>query len=233
MSGEKVSIEPFFSVLKSLDQSGSVYFLEGGQAVNLWTSYIYDEFGKDSGLEPYLPFTSKDRDVFVGKDALRFFENAAGTLYKSQSPAEGQPGIYVLPEDDSLHVDLMTSVYGIPMSQIPRDQACPAGRGSLRPLPHLSLQSKVPQSRQTPSSRKTRWQARRHDDLHPARLFLSSCRRTFRRQPHRAPSHQGTQIPRRNLHQRSSRQTDPPTARDPPRKAHPSRPPHFRFTPGP
>lgn len=120
MNSEKVGPEAFFPVLKALNETGATYFLEGGQAVNIWARHVQSHVEDCSALLRYDPFTSKDCDIYVDLEAVRFFEQAGGQLHKSQSPADGQFAIYVLPENDTLHIDLMTSVYGIPLAQIPR-----------------------------------------------------------------------------------------------------------------
>lgn len=120
MNADKVGPEVFFDLLQSLHASGCRYFLEGGQAVNFWTTYFRDLYEGTLDLEQYKPFASKDCDIWVDYAAFKYFESEPGQLRKSDSPADGQVAIYTLPGKDSLTVDLMTSVYGIPMQELDR-----------------------------------------------------------------------------------------------------------------
>ena len=120
MKGDMVGPEVFFDLLQSLYASGGRYFLEGGQAVNVWARYFRALHQDSLGLDPFDPFASKDCDIWVDYETFKFFETEPGQLRKSQSPADGQVAIYTLPGKDALTVDLMTSVYGIPMHELDR-----------------------------------------------------------------------------------------------------------------
>jgi len=120
MKGDMVGPEVFFDLLQSLHASGCRYFLEGGQAVNVWARYFRALHEDSLGLDPFDPFASKDCDIWVDYDAFKYFESEPGQLRKSDSPADGQVAIYTLSGKDALTVDLMTSVYGIPMHELDR-----------------------------------------------------------------------------------------------------------------
>jgi hypothetical protein len=52
----------FLKVIQALNKSGEFYAVIGGQASNLWAQkYI----GKDETLSQFIPFTSKDLDIFI------------------------------------------------------------------------------------------------------------------------------------------------------------------------
>lgn len=114
-------ISDYAAFLHKLGASNTDYFLEGGQAVNFWAEY-YSVKGADSGLAPFLPFTSKDCDIWVSYAAYKYLRSQpdGGTLIEGTSPADGQLGIFSLDTDPKIAVDLMTNVYGIPQDKIPR-----------------------------------------------------------------------------------------------------------------
>jgi len=68
--------------LLKLKEHGLNYFIEGGQAVNLW-ALRYLKVAPD--LKNYLPFNSKDCDIWVDYDTLRKISSVLkGRLIKSE-----------------------------------------------------------------------------------------------------------------------------------------------------
>jgi len=93
--------------LTTLDHEGMAYFMEGGQAVNLWAEYYAAKLGGDSRLSQYRPFSSKDCDIWVSHAALQYLEKSVrlGTFQKGSSPVDGQIAIYTILGNPSLTVD--------------------------------------------------------------------------------------------------------------------------------
>jgi len=114
-------ISDYSAFLNKLGTSNTDYFLEGGQAVNFWAEY-YSGKGAEASLAPFLPFTSKDCDIWVSYAAFKYLRSQpdGGTLIVGTSPADGQLGIFSLDTEPKIAVDLMTNVYGIPQDKIPR-----------------------------------------------------------------------------------------------------------------
>lgn len=117
MSETRVS--DYLSFLQDLETSGADHFLEGGQAVNFWAEY-FSAKGAEAVLAPLMPFTSKDCDIWVSHAALQYLRTKAddGQLIEGTSPADGQLGIFTIQGNPSVHVDIMTNVYGIPGNKI-------------------------------------------------------------------------------------------------------------------
>jgi hypothetical protein len=112
-------INDYASFLRDLGSSGADYFLEGGQAVNFWAEY-YSAKGAEGTLSPFLPFTSKDCDVWVSYEALRYLRSKkeGGRLISGDSPADGQVGVFSIEGSPPICVDIMTNVYGVPEKKI-------------------------------------------------------------------------------------------------------------------
>jgi len=106
----------YTKLLTTLDHEGMAYFMEGGQAVNLWAEYYAAKLGVHSRLSQYRPFSSKDCDIWVSHEALQYLEKLVrlGTFQKGASPVDGQIAIYTIYGNPSLTVDLMGGVYGVP-----------------------------------------------------------------------------------------------------------------------
>ena len=120
MNPREAGIEAYLGFLQSLRASGETYFLEGGQAVNYWAEYI-DSENPARPLEMLRPFTSKDCDVWINHTTWeRLKKSPGGKLRKGTSPSDGQLGILTLNEDPLRVVDLMSTVYGIPLPDQPR-----------------------------------------------------------------------------------------------------------------
>lgn len=120
MNRREAGIAAYLDFLQSLRQSGDTYFVEGGQAVNYWAEYI-DSENPARPLEMLRPFTSKDCDVWVNHTTWeRLKKSLGGKLQKGTSPSDGQLGILTLQEDPLRVVDLMSTVYGIPLQDHPR-----------------------------------------------------------------------------------------------------------------
>jgi hypothetical protein len=115
MKRREAGIEAYLDFLQSLRECGDTYFVEGGQAVNYWAEYI-DAENPGQPLEMLRPFTSKDCDVWINHTTWeRLKKSPGGKLQKGTSPADGQLGILTLQEDPLRVVDLMSTVYGIPL----------------------------------------------------------------------------------------------------------------------
>jgi hypothetical protein len=109
----ETNILDYLAFLQDLDKAEECYFLEGGQAVNFWAEY-YTANAKTKGLQKFIPFTSKDCDVWIGIGAMRYLQSkASGRLLKGKSPADGQIGIFTTGGDSPRTIDLMSGVYGI------------------------------------------------------------------------------------------------------------------------
>ena len=112
--------EAYLGFLESLHRSGTVFFVEGGQAVNFWAEYV-DSMDPARPLDALRPFTSKDCDVWVSHGAWEQLKRApGGKLIKGTSPADGQLAVITLDQEPPLVVDLLTTVYGIPVGEHPR-----------------------------------------------------------------------------------------------------------------
>ncbi len=107
-----MSKEPsvFLDWLRQLSAHNINYFLEGGQAVNLWA---YRFTSEEPELFSYLPFTSKDCDIWIDADGFkRINDILKAHLKKSSSPLDGQLGI-VTSYDNELVLDLLQDVFGL------------------------------------------------------------------------------------------------------------------------
>lgn len=120
MSAPSTRYADYLDFLHSLHSAGADFFVEGGQAVNFWAEYI-ESSGCVHALDPLRPFTSKDCDVWVSSNAWeKIKRKPGGMLRKSESPADGQLAILTLDQEPPLVVDLMTTVYGLRVKDLPR-----------------------------------------------------------------------------------------------------------------
>jgi hypothetical protein len=120
MNCREAGISAYLDFLQSLRESGDTYFVEGGQAVNYWAEYIEAESPLQP-LEMLRPFTSKNCDVWINHTTWERLKKSPGRkLRKGTSPADGQLGILILQENPLRVVDLMSTVYGIPLLDLPR-----------------------------------------------------------------------------------------------------------------
>ncbi|MFT6381949.1 MAG: hypothetical protein ACJAXZ_003444 [Akkermansiaceae bacterium] len=108
----------YVSFLQDLEASGVDHFLEGGQAVNFWAEY-FSAKGTGEDLVSFLPFTSKDCDIWVSYAALQDLraKKSGGRLRTGSSPADGQVGIFTMDGSPPMTIDLLSNVYGIPQSK--------------------------------------------------------------------------------------------------------------------
>ncbi len=105
----------FYDWLNKLSLNNIHYFLEGGQAVNLWAYRFVDE---NTTLKNYLPFTSKDCDIWIDADAFKNISKVLdGSFVRSSSPSDGQLGI-ITSEDQELTLDLLSNVFGLNMDEL-------------------------------------------------------------------------------------------------------------------
>lgn len=112
-------IRDYLSFLQDLGASGLDYFLEGGQAVNFWAEYFSAKGAKEV-LSPFIPFASKDCDVWASYTALQYIRSKGDgcRFLPNSSPADGQVGIVILEGAPERKIDIMTSVYGIAQSRM-------------------------------------------------------------------------------------------------------------------
>lgn len=113
---KSTTVADYADFLTSLDNEGKAYFMEGGQAVNLWAEYYSNASNKKEQLSEFLPFTSKDCDIWVDHETIKHIEqnSPSGSFVKGSSPADGQIAVYTIHGTPTLEVDLMGGVYGIP-----------------------------------------------------------------------------------------------------------------------
>lgn len=120
MNQNRFGFDAYLDFLRSFRTSGEGYFLAGGQAVNFWAEFIDSRFPSQS-LNAFRPFTSKDCDIWINHSAWKHIKRSpGGKLRESTSPADGQLAILTLNDDPPRVVDLMTTVYGIPSTDLPR-----------------------------------------------------------------------------------------------------------------
>jgi hypothetical protein len=118
MNAAEAGVEAYLEYLNSLRKSGAEYFLEGGQAVNFWAEYV-DSRIQGRPLSPMRPFTSKDCDIWVSAVTWDVLKRDPA-VQKGSTPADGQLGILTLSEEPPRMVDVLSSVYGINVSEYPR-----------------------------------------------------------------------------------------------------------------
>lgn len=109
----------FASPLRKIESSQLDYFVEGGQAVNIWAE-VYSEAAPS--VNDLAPFTSKDCDLWVGPELLRQFERILpdGKLIKASDPSQGQLGIYTTNDHPPRIIDLFDRVYGLTQDEVNR-----------------------------------------------------------------------------------------------------------------
>jgi hypothetical protein len=137
MNVGEAGIEAYLEYLGSLRKSGAEYFLEGGQAVNFWAEYI-DSRIQRKPLSPMRPFTSKDCDIWVSAGTWEILKRDP-SVQKGSSPADGQLGILMLSEKPPRVVDLLSSVYGIDVSEYPRLMQRALDDGTVRVIDPIHL----------------------------------------------------------------------------------------------
>ncbi|MES2439559.1 MAG: hypothetical protein V4584_10855 [Verrucomicrobiota bacterium] len=139
MNHREAGYEAYLDFLKSLRESGAIYFMEGGQAVNFWAEYV-DSSNPSQPLRLLRPFTSKDCDVWISHITWeRLKRNPGGKLRKGTSPSDGQLGILTLNDDPLRVVDLMSNVYGIPSREYPRLLERVIDNGNIKVIDPLHL----------------------------------------------------------------------------------------------
>jgi len=111
--------DDFAEPLRKIEASQLDYFVEGGQAVNIWAA-VYSEAAP--GVIDYAPFTSKDCDLWVGQELLRQFEQIlpGGKLIRASDPSQGQVGIYRTNDTPPRIIDLFDGVYGLTRDEVER-----------------------------------------------------------------------------------------------------------------
>ncbi len=112
-------IEDYDAVLEIPDKDGLPRIILGGQAVNIWANHY---FHIEKNLSEYLPFTSKDLDIFgVDQDV---YELAQRTGFKMERVKKGTPtpavGVLFMPGKDlePIKIEVLNGLYGINASVI-------------------------------------------------------------------------------------------------------------------
>lgn len=118
MSGDYAPSD-FALSLRKIEASQLDYFVEGGQAVNIWAE-VYSAAAP--GVTDLAPFTSKDCDLWVGPDLFRQFEQIlpGGKLIKASDPSQGQLGIYTTDDQPPRIIDLFDGVFGLTLDEVRR-----------------------------------------------------------------------------------------------------------------
>ncbi len=109
----------FADPLRKIEASRLDYFVEGGQAVNIWAE-VYSAAAP--GVTDLAPFTSKDCDLWVSPALFRQFEQIlpGGKLIKASDPSQGQLGIYTTNDNPPRIIDLFDGVYGLTLEEVRR-----------------------------------------------------------------------------------------------------------------
>lgn len=109
----------FAPSLRRIEESRLDYFLEGGQAVNIWAE-VYSAAAP--GVAELAPFTSKDCDLWVGLELFRHIERIlpGGTLTKASDPSQGQLGIFTTDDHPPRVIDLFDGVFGLNREELNR-----------------------------------------------------------------------------------------------------------------
>jgi len=110
--------QAYVKVYQCLSEAELPYFLEGGQAVNVWADVFAD---REPDLLDHRPFTSKDCDLWIGDETFKVLREGRlnlGTMTESESPLGGQLGVIKLEGEPEKVVDLLQGVFGIPPGQI-------------------------------------------------------------------------------------------------------------------
>lgn len=106
-------------ILFTLTAAGLPYFVEGGQAVNIWSELFGEQVQE---LQQYRPYTSKDCDLWIGFETFEKLRDGlldeAGNLIVGDSPVDGQLGVFTINGLPERVIDLMQGVYGIPPGKI-------------------------------------------------------------------------------------------------------------------
>lgn len=137
MSEAYTGYEDYLDCLRFLRDLGAEYFLEGGQAVNYWAEYVNSRV-EGRPLDPMLPFTSKDCDIWVSPKTWKNLKRDP-KIKKGHSPSDGQLGIQTLSKNPLRVLDILSSVYGIKEKEYPRLMQRALDDGTIRVLDPLNL----------------------------------------------------------------------------------------------
>lgn len=116
---EPVAFTPgdYAGSLQKLAASKLPHFLVGGQAVNAWAEFFHE--GTRS-LQRFLPYTSKDCDLWVAKETLdRIAQILDGRLIRAKDPADVQVGVFFPRCHPTRGIDLLGHIHGIRLSEMP------------------------------------------------------------------------------------------------------------------
>jgi len=101
--------------LQELGRANLPYFIEGGQAVNALAEFFLED---EPALRRFQPYTSKDCDIWVGKETLDRIEDVlSGELHRAADPAEVQLGVFCF-HGQPHKLDLFGHVHGLTLSEL-------------------------------------------------------------------------------------------------------------------
>lgn len=101
--------------LQMLGRANLPYFIEGGQAVNALAEFFLED---EPALRRFQPYTSKDCDIWVGKETLDRIENVlSGELHRAADPAEVQLGVFRF-HSQPHKLDLFGHVHGLTLNEL-------------------------------------------------------------------------------------------------------------------
>jgi hypothetical protein len=136
-------VEDFESVFRAISLQKEPVILVGGQAVNVWALSYRDRLG--NLLEPLVPFTSADMDVYATRNALMGLHETLGGKLLLSGPREITDGTLIVGmEPDTRELDVLRSVFGLPKLDT-HDAISLEVCGYAVPVlfPHLLLQAKL------------------------------------------------------------------------------------------
>lgn len=136
-------VEDFEAVFRAISQQKEPVILVGGHAVNVWALSYRDRIG--DLLEPLVPFTSADMDVYATRNALMGLHEALGGKLLLSGPREITDGTLIVGvEPDTRELDVLRSVHGLP--KLDAQDAIPlevCGHAVPVLFPHLLFQAKL------------------------------------------------------------------------------------------
>ena len=136
-------VEDFEAVFRAISLQREPVILVGGHAVNVWALSYRDRIG--DLLEPLVPFTSADMDVYATRNALMGLHEALGGKLILSGPREIIDGTLIVGvEPDTRELDVLRSVHGLPKLGA-QDAISLEICGHVVPVlfPHLLLQAKL------------------------------------------------------------------------------------------
>jgi hypothetical protein len=137
-------VDDFEAIFRAIShQTREPIVLVGGHAVNVWALSYKDRLG--DLLQPHLPLTSADMDVFATRNALLELHRELGGRLLLSGPREITDGTLIIGVDpDTRELDVLRSVNGVPKIEA-QDTLLLEVCGYHVPVlfPHLLLQGKL------------------------------------------------------------------------------------------